>query len=826
MKFSLLALSHLAFAPAKAMASHLRTKEHSSRNLRKFDESCTAVLVDTQYDPDEDENVFLALGEERVDLSIECLTPSGKVYQVPSADKAFIKKNFIDGDFVSGETNMVFAESISMDTSKSELVLNSLPTLIKKTPPKKGVSGKGRKLAVMGDRSVFAVRIVLSDGQTTASEDAIRDGIFGTDGDAVNLKTQYTNCSHGQLNFDSVGTVSGNALTINNGVITVNLPNNQISDGNTNIRNAINSLINTEFGQYPWQIANHVMYCMPAGVIGGIAFAGVNSWYSVYANEWCNEYSAVQMHEVGHNIGLGHSGEGDLVGSNQYRDQSGNMGFSYSEDDTYMCFNSAKSWQLGWYSNNAITIDAGGVRVYEGDVAGVIEDPFAINVPQVIKLNTPAVADDFFLNFNRRSGFNSGTKEGGNQVLITKTGNEGNSYSPSLLLAKLSAGGTWTSDPVFNGEAVTVTVNSIGTRANVKICVGTCPTVTDTPTTFPSASPVASTGAPTSSPTASPTASPTGSPTSSPTASPVVSTGSPTSSPTASPSASPTGSPTSSPTASPVVSTGSPTSSPSASPVASTGAPTSPPTASPTASPTGSPTSSPSASPTASPTGSPTSSPSASPTASPTGSPTSSPSASPVVSTKAPISSPSASPTASPVASTGSPTSLPSASPTSAPTSSPSASPSTASPVATTQAPSKAPTSGSPCLERTFSNFLLKINKRGHTTIKNCNTLQKWKTQGIDITKICAATASTEKFKPAKDVCQVTCGTCSSNCVELGSDRAYWKTFGKKNHKTTKCEWLAKKSAALQAEACSFDVSPIKKKDVAKVVCPITCKQC
>ena len=143
------------------MYQQLRTKEHSSRNLRKFDESCTAVLVDTQYDP-EDNDAFLALGEERVDLSIECLTPSGKVYQVPSADKAFIKKNFIDGDFVSGETNMVFGESIPMDISKSELVLNSIPTLIKNTFPVKVESGKGRKLAVTGNRSVFAVRIVLS----------------------------------------------------------------------------------------------------------------------------------------------------------------------------------------------------------------------------------------------------------------------------------------------------------------------------------------------------------------------------------------------------------------------------------------------------------------------------------------------------------------------------------------------------------------------------------------------------------------------------------------------------------------------------------------
>ena len=111
----------------------------------------------------------------------------------------------------------------------------------------------------------------------------------------------------------------------------MNLPNNQKSDGNTNIRNAINSLILSEFGQQPYQIADHVMYCMPSNVMSGIAFAGVNSWYSVYNNEWCHQYSAVQMHEIGHNIGLGHSGEGDIsVGTNQYQDQSGNVSDSFN----------------------------------------------------------------------------------------------------------------------------------------------------------------------------------------------------------------------------------------------------------------------------------------------------------------------------------------------------------------------------------------------------------------------------------------------------------------------------------------------------------------
>jgi len=680
--------------------------------------------------------VFPAQGEEGLgleELSIECLAPNGMIYQVPSADKAFIKKHFIDGDFVSGETDMVFEESILTNIFKSEPVLHSAPTLIKKKYSVKGGSGKGRKLAVTGNFSVLAIRIKLADGETSALEEDIRDGIFGTDGDVVNLKTQYSNCSHGQLNFDPVEYLEGDTLNIDNGVITVNLPDKVKSDGNVSIRNAINSILYSEFGKSPWsrEIADHVMYCMPPDVMSRIAFAGVNSWYSVYSDEWCHQYSAVQLHEIGHNLGLGHSGEGDIdQGNNQYQDRTGNMGFSYREDDTYMCFNSAKSWQLGWYSTSAITIDAILLRVYEGDVAGVIEDPFTVDVPQVIKLNTP-IGDDYFLNFNRKFSFNSGTKEGANQVMITKQAGEGNNYSPSILLAKLSAGGSWTSDPVFIGESVTVTVNSIGTRANIKICVGTCPTTTDSPSKSPSALPVASTGAPSSVPSVFPSASP------------VASTGAPSSAPSVFP---------------------------SASPVASTGAPSSVPSVS--------------------------------------------PSASPVESTGAPSSVPSVSPSASPVESTGAPSSVPSVSPS-------------ISPAAKTGAPSIAPASRSFCIEVTRSKFLLRKKKDGTRVIKKCKYLQKLKEEGEDekVQKACKETESTKNKKPAKDVCQVTCETCPSTCVELESAKAYFKTVDSTKHKTVTCGSLAKKSQNAQDKACKIDVSPIER-DVAKVVCPVTCKEC
>ena len=64
----------------------------------------------------------------------------------------------------------------------------------------------------------------------------------------------------------------------------------------------------------------------------------MNSWMSVYKDSWCN-YVSAQLHEVGHNLNFGHASEG----SQEYGDQSGMMGFSYSQNDTpVMCFNAGK----------------------------------------------------------------------------------------------------------------------------------------------------------------------------------------------------------------------------------------------------------------------------------------------------------------------------------------------------------------------------------------------------------------------------------------------------------------------------------------------------
>ena len=167
----------------------------------------------------------------------------------------------------------------------------------------------------------------------------------------------------------------------------------------------------------------------------GIAYAFVNSWLSVYKDRWCN-YPSVQMHELGHNLGLDHSGEG--IG--EYSDQSGMMGYSYSSDDSpRMCFNAAKSWQLGWYADKSVSVVPPSSSTWSRRLMGIADYDNTATNTVIVKIESETELD-YYVNFNQKAGINSGTLEGGDQVLITSQAAEGVAFAKSSLLAKLSAG--------------------------------------------------------------------------------------------------------------------------------------------------------------------------------------------------------------------------------------------------------------------------------------------------------------------------------------------------------------------------------------------------
>ena len=154
---------------------------------------------------------------------------------------------------------------------------------------------RGRNLQKVGTKKVLVIRVDAQDSSTTATEAQLGDDIFGQAGDLVNLKSQYLKCSHDQLNFTAL---ESKTEVGTDGIYTLTLPEDVRGQKDNPIVWRIVNQAQSELGDLR-SIADHVIVCMPAGTAGGwIAYAYVNSWLSVYNNNWCR-YPSGLMHELG-----------------------------------------------------------------------------------------------------------------------------------------------------------------------------------------------------------------------------------------------------------------------------------------------------------------------------------------------------------------------------------------------------------------------------------------------------------------------------------------------------------------------------------------------
>jgi len=216
-----------------------------------------------------------------------------------------------------------------------------------------------RRLAVVtGKKPILVIKVRDSNGLARVESPAvISDDVFGTSGDPVNLKSQMSACSFGQLNITAGNppTNSAGANEVAPGVIEVNITIS-LNNTRTQVRNAATAAAQSKLNftlPGPYQ---QVMYVLHSCIVdcGWAAYAGVNSWYSVYQGGYYKQVG-VQMHEIGHNLNLAHSG--GLDGAT-YTDHTCLMGNPlYSDDTGKLCFNPAKNWQIGWYTPRKILLD-------------------------------------------------------------------------------------------------------------------------------------------------------------------------------------------------------------------------------------------------------------------------------------------------------------------------------------------------------------------------------------------------------------------------------------------------------------------------------------
>ena len=115
----------------------------------------------------------------------------------------------------------------------------------------------------------------------------------------------------------------------------------------------------------------------------------------------------------------------------------------YSDDVGAMCWNAAKTWQVGWYDNSKISISPQVGQLWTETIVGIADfDNNILNHPVVVKIET-GTATDQFIAFNRATGVNRQNDEADNEVTIVETGRDGEGYSQSFLKATLQQGETF-----------------------------------------------------------------------------------------------------------------------------------------------------------------------------------------------------------------------------------------------------------------------------------------------------------------------------------------------------------------------------------------------
>jgi len=348
-----------------------------------------------------------------------------------------------------------------------------------------------------GTLQTLVVRTIDGNQQHTQLTTAKLDNdVFG---DSSNLKTRYEECSYNKVTIENAGIVdiSTDAVANSNHYKTIEY----------GARDAVNEAYGGSYTTLSEKF-DLVMFCQPPGSyyklddngnqVSWIAYAFVNRIESFYNDEWCG-YVSGQVHEVGHSLGLAHSG---LPGKSEYADISDGMGFSSRQDDgPDKCFNAAKSYQLRWYEDKVDSIDPLNLQSGNSQNFNIIGVADYENANGLVSLRLEYEGHlkdgkEWYVGYMRKAGINDGVSNApdaaANTVhLIEKTSKRADPYSYGLSnrIASLEANQQYTWS--IGGNDVTIKVNSInGAIASVTISNTLPPPTPLAPVPAPTAAPV------------------------------------------------------------------------------------------------------------------------------------------------------------------------------------------------------------------------------------------------------------------------------------------------------------------------------------------------
>lgn len=364
---------------------------------------------------------------------------------------------------ILGNTDAFFA---GLDISSGNIVLRFHTSLIRDSSILEIEEKSMDKVTIVHDRRR---KLVSSNGQVKVLVVRISDDM-GMDprrkisqsttqmywdvfGDENNLARVYQRCSNGKLQIvPATGTDPKTGQQINQGVVTV-VPSASEDICSMNYKTAaniaLNALRNASIdAQLKMFILPDCVDFQGAGAWGQTP--GQITWFpSRYAS-----YPITQVHEVGHNFGMRHSGKNGV----SYADDTDGMGNKgiWSDIGSQMCFNGAKTWYFGWYSEYHKYVNPEN-WAFKGDLAPVTDvSRFTSSHDMVLQLKSGTQAVLFVI-FNRAEAFNKDVGDP-DTVVITQ---QYYSFSESTWKASLKAGETYT-QPNWNGSLNTLVVKNCG----------------------------------------------------------------------------------------------------------------------------------------------------------------------------------------------------------------------------------------------------------------------------------------------------------------------------------------------------------------------------